>query len=431
MTTNVRLSTITGSAPCALRRGWSAPALLLLLVACVGCTPRESLDTAYGKTGGTPGGKSVNGLSVLADMYEAAGCEVYTTNRFSPRLSQADTIVWAPDDFEPPSAEHREYLENWLTEGIGRTVVYIGRDYDATPDYWRQALPHAPPELAAEYHRRLAKAIADWNSERLRAPAKDSFAGWFKLVAGGAKRKVTTLDGPWADGVDASKTSLEITTRYAVPSEKDLSGTEYVELPEFEVLLSSQGEPLVIRVTDPSWFDGQILIVTNGSFLLNFPLVNKEHRKLAGKLVAESAYAGPVYFVESGPGGPPIRHREERNRTRTGFEMLTVWPLNVILLHTIFWLFLLCASLYPIFGSPRTLQATKSTDTRRASDLQSESTGDFGRHLTALGEMLSLTKDQEFALQKLQYYQQHVKRESGVSHVGPPEKTPASTSTSR
>src|SRR5690606_4228280 len=111
MTTNVRLSTITGSAPCALRRGWSAPALLLLLVACVGCTPRESLDTAYGKTGGTPGGKSVNGLSVLADMYEAAGCEVYTTNRFSPRLSQADTIVWAPDDFEPPSAEHREYLE--------------------------------------------------------------------------------------------------------------------------------------------------------------------------------------------------------------------------------------------------------------------------------------------------------------------------------
>src|SRR5690606_5852062 len=62
----------------------------------------------------------------------------------------------------------------------------------------------------------------------------------------------------------------------------------------------------------------------------------------------------------------------------------------------------------------------------------SASTGDFGRHLDALGELFSLTGDRDFAIQKLTYYQNHVRRDSGASHVEakqplpsqPPNSTP-------
>jgi hypothetical protein len=64
----------------------------------------------------------------------------------------------------------------------------------------------------------------------------------------------------------------------------------------------------------------------------------------------------------------------------------------------------------------------------------SSTTGDFGRHLDALGELFSLTGDREFAIQKLTYYQNHVRRDSGASHIDPkkkhPQSTPASTTTS-
>jgi hypothetical protein len=52
------------------------------------------------------------------------------------------------------------------------------------------------------------------------------------------------------------------------------------------------------------------------------------------------------------------------------------------------------------------------------------STGDFGRHLTALGNMLSLTGDRAYAEEKLRYYHQHIKRDSGVSHVSGASKKP-------
>ena len=56
------------------------------------------------------------------------------------------------------------------------------------------------------------------------------------------------------------------------------------------------------------WFDeSQLIVVANGSFLLNLPLVNHEHRKLAGKLIDAVGPPGQtVVFLESFAGGPPI-----------------------------------------------------------------------------------------------------------------------------
>ncbi len=431
-------------------RGLTSPAqkyfaALALLTLLCGCTKPVTLDTTYGRTFGTPGQKSVNGTSVLVEMFEQAGHNVTTVSRFSPRLEKADTIVWFPDDFGPPSVKHREYLEDWLQQQSGRTVIYVGRDYDAAADYWRQATPLAKPEQAAEYHRKLATAISDWTIERGQIPA-GSYERWFKTDSTAPPRPATQLAGPWAKGIDAKKANVQLGVRYEIPTEKDRPPTDFQELPDFEVLLSSPHnsveEPLVLRVSPPLAYDSQVIVVASGSFLLNLPLVNKEHRKLAGRLMEEVAPGGNVVFVESGVGGPPIRKREEATPPRTGFDMLAVWPLNIILLHGIAWLLLICICLYPIFGRPRKVYgifgraATRMTSPLAhlllavppegaEQDDAPHSTGDFGRHLTALGELISLTGKREYAEEKLRYYHEHVKRDSGATHV--PAKPAAKT----
>lgn len=405
--------------------------LLLLLFA--GCTPRERLDVEYGKTGGTPGAKSVNGTGVLAGMFSEAGNRVTTMSKFSPRFEKADTIVWAPNDFDPPSEKHRLYLENWLMAKNGRTVVYIGRDYDASVAYWRKAMPLAPIEQQAEFQSNLSKAAIEVTSQRMSIPAQDVYARWFTMKVGQPKQTVTTLQGPWSKGINAKKCEIELATRLAIPVQKDIPRGDEQPLADYELLLGTQTDPKVsqvtpiaTRVTYVSWSDSQVIVVTNGSFLLNYPLVNKEHRKLAGKLIEECASQGETIFVESEAGGPPIQLKQADEPAKTGFEMLVVWPLGTILMHGIVCLLLACICLYPIFGRPLTLNRwTRRLYPSPKSAVDDDGiTGDFGKHLDALGELLSLTKDQQFALDKLQYYQRHVKRESGVSHVGPPKTPP-------
>ncbi|MGZ8467055.1 MAG: glutamate ligase domain-containing protein, partial [Candidatus Binatia bacterium] len=50
----------------------------------------------------------------------------------------------------PPTVEQRRFLERWLASGSGRTLVYVGRDYDASIDYWKKTQALAPIEQALE-----------------------------------------------------------------------------------------------------------------------------------------------------------------------------------------------------------------------------------------------------------------------------------------
>ncbi len=409
----------------AIRHYLSWYSALALLLAIAGCSSRERLDNVYGRTGGTPGGKSVNGTGVLYGMFKEAGHNVTTVTRLNPRLEKADTIVWAPDDFDPPDDTHRNYFERWLMDRNGRTLIYIGRDFDAEIEYWSKAVALAPLEQQAEFRSNLAKAKLQFDSRRTQLPAQDVYARWFMLDVGQPPRTVTTLNGPWSKGIDAKKCEITLATRFNIPKQADVPPGDDQDLPEYEVLLASQGDPLATRVTYISWGDSQIIVIPNGSYLLNLPLVNKEHRKLAGKLIDECMAQGETTFVESGPGGPPIHNKTEDEPTKSGFEMLTVWPLGAILMHGIVCLLLVSVCLYPIFGRPAQRGRLNRKHLQPADAHDDLTSGDFGKHLDALGELLSLTKDQQFAIDKLQYYQRHVKRESGVSHIGPPKALPA------
>jgi uncharacterized protein DUF4350 len=361
----------------------------------------EELPTAYGRRRGTEHGKSASGTMVLAEMFKAAGHKVTSFTRLSPRLKDTDVIVWAPDDFEPPTKEQREFLEKWLKEGGGgRIVVYVGRDFDSASTYWNKVRPTAPAEDAAEIQRRLARAKADYASERAKMPVR-GYARWFTAKRDGKPRDIRTLEGPWANGIDAQKCEITLHGRLDVPAPGDKGATD-PEIPaNFEPLLTSEGDMLAMRVTDEgSWGDGEVIVLANGSWVLNYPLVNHEHRKLAARLVAECGSAGKVGFVESSAGGPPVLEKEPSSGDN---EPWPPWPLNAILFHATILGIIFCLARFPIFGRPR--------------DLPPEPATDFGKHVAALGQLLARSRDQHYAQSRLQQYRELAKRDSGKSHL--------------
>jgi hypothetical protein len=386
--------------------GVAAAILLIVVGSFLGRQRDEQLPTAYGKRRGGEAGRSVNGTAVLADMFRQADNRVTTLSRFSPKLEQFDVIVWFPNDFKPPDEEHRQKLEDWLANGSSRTLVYVGRDYNAAIDYWQRVAPAAPPAQADEVLRRQAEARSAWEAARSRMPEKE-YARWFTARRDEKPRKVDHLSGPWAEGIDPKQADIRIEGRLSIPSLADTQ-TASDETPalQFETLLASGADPVVTRVSsDPAdkWGDGQILVIANGSFLLNYPLVNHEHRKLAARLVEECGTGHKVVFIESDAEGPRILSKEPTGGFPTALELLKVWPLNAILLHLTVLGIVLCLARSPIFGRPRELPA--------------DSPSDFGKHVAALGKLLARTKDRNYAQARLLQYRQLAQRRSGRSHA--------------
>ncbi|NUQ63227.1 MAG: hypothetical protein HUU20_12175 [Pirellulales bacterium] len=351
--------------------------IALLLMAAAGC--REEIDTFYGRRKGIPGSSSVNGTAVLAEMFEHDGHRVFSWNSLSPRLHErADVIVWFPDDFAPPSADVRDWLENWLLDEPNRTLILVGRDFDAAPWYWKKILPGAPPGQVTELQQRLSEARTDFGMERRAVPASED-CDWFTIDGKAQRRDVRTLDGKaeWLEGVDPAKVEIELHSRLVPPDEA-------------EVLLRSKDDVLVSR---QQWEDSRVIVVANGSFLLNAMLVNHEHRKLAGQLIKE---VGPpqktVVFLESWPGGPPIRDEDPFPGLPTGMEIFHIWPTDWILLHTAVVGILFCLARFPVFGRPR--------------EIRQDSPSDFGKHIDALGELLERSGDTAYAYSRLVHYRQ-------------------------
>jgi Domain of unknown function (DUF4350) len=386
---------------------------LIIIGAVIAGRRDEQLPSVYGRRRGGEAARSVNGTAVLADVFRQDGRRVTTISRFSPKLNDFDVLVWIPNDFKPPDDEHRQWLEAWLKndEGSGakkRTLIYVGRDYDAAVDYWQRIVPQTPEPLGQEAVRRQSEARAAFEHDRSEMPTRQ-YARWFTARRDEKPRKIDKLGGPWAKGIDAKKANIHLEGRLAIPTKDELPSTD--DRLHCEPLLTAGRDALVFRVTDAtntkpedSLGKGEIFVVANGSLVLNYPLVNHEHRKLAAKLVEESSAEGDkIAFIESQPGGPPILKKEPTGGFPTVLELLKVWPLNAILLHLTFLGIVLCLARWPIFGRPRELPADSPTD--------------FGKHVAALGKLLARTKDRNYAHARLVQYRQIAERRSGRSHL--------------
>lgn len=349
----------------------------------------SEIQGAYGQRAGDAW-HSVNGTGVLGKMFEEAGHTVFSWRMLSPRLRErADSIVWFPDDFQPPEEDVCRWLEDWLTERRGRTLIYVGRDFDAAVWYWDTIAADAPEEQEKEILRRKWEAKSEFIT-RAGALSQTEACDWFALKGGQGRRQVRSLEGKpeWLDGVDPSRLEIELDHRM-VPSDGA------------EVLLESQGEALV---SAEAFDQSRLIVVANGSFLLNLPLVNHEHRKLAGQLIEE---VGPpeqtVVFLESGPMGLVPWDEDPAAGSPTGLEIFIDWPTNWILLHLAVVGIFFCFFRFPIFGRPR--------------DPEPEGAGDFGRHIEALGELLQRSGDAAHAASRLAHYQQLTHPDSAAARA--------------
>lgn len=356
-----------------------------------GC--KERLNTRYGEMSGM-GASSVNGTSVFADLLRQSGHKVTATSRLSPRIQRrAEVIVWFPDTFDLPNNETRKWLEAWLAEP-GRTLIYVGRDYDAAATYWSTILPTLDPKSheANEMRIDLATAQADLATRRQRAQTAqaartqkfDDYEDWFVYDFANKFKTIDKFDGfeYWTDTFDPAKAQIQLA-----------SGIE----PEFEVdvlLETATGKPLVSVLP---WNEGEIIFVANGSFLLNLATVNHEHRKLAGTLIDELGdEPRQIFFLESGERGPWVSEQDQDQRS--GLEILTIPPFHMILLHVSIVGVIFAFARWPVFGV--------------ASTLVDKQPGDFGRHIVALGRLLEANGDRTYAEQRVQQFLQLPRGES-------------------
>lgn len=419
---------------------------LAAAIAANGCRRPPTINSEYGQRRGSAAG-SVNGVAVLGKMFQSAGHRVVSRGRDAPRIDDCQVIVWAPDRFAPPTADEREVIERWLSESPGRTFVYIGRDYDAAVDYWRRAAEMASGSAPsqdvedvaarrAEYQRRLAEARSQFETRRSEIPEEEN-VDWFVDRRDFPAGRVRRLAGDWSADIDAAKASIWIRSRFDVPSEQEKADAaeaaddlplqpEWLVDEEFldtlaydatdyghEVLLaaapqepavdgpfagppaaiSAEGAPLVTRVTHPAWEDGAVVVVTNGSFLLNLPLVNHEHRKLAGHLIDECGNAPAKVAFWRGDNFAPASASQIND-----WSVLTTWPLNFILLHLAVLGIVYVLWRFPIFGP--------------AKDIPPAATSDFAKHIDALGELMAGACDAGYARAKLQAYRTGVRGET-------------------
>ncbi|MEK6246616.1 MAG: hypothetical protein N2C12_00455, partial [Planctomycetales bacterium] len=184
----------------------------------------------------------------------------------------------------------------------------------------------------------------------------------------------------------------------------------YISTNSEDVLLRSKSDILVSRHEVGNTLNSRVILVANGSFLLNLPLVNHEHRKLGARLVDEIAAPQLVVFVESGHQGLPVINEEPSLSVPTGFSLFSKRPIDVILFHLAILGIVYCMSRWPIFGRPRIAD--------------SKSVSDFGKHVDALGELLEKTGDQQFArLRVEEYYQAQRTESSTIISANPPAGT--------
>ncbi len=349
--------------------GWVFPLVCGLLALGGGCADRE-LETSYGRQQRPLNTASVNGTDVLAGMFSRAGHEVISRRTLiTSDMQSVHTIVWFPDDFAAPDADVCKWFDAWLSGRAGRTLIYVGRDFDAAPLYWQKMAPLAPQDQQAAFRAHASQAAFQAGAHA-EADEDELVCDWFKIESG-SRRDVRELAGPWSKGIQAAQTEIEVRSKL-------------VPLGSTRRLLTSVDDVLVARNDRLRWNQSQLILVDNGSFLLNLPLVNHEHRKLAGRLIEAAGPAGKVVFLESGPGGPPVDPLRSDNSL---WKVFGAWPLNAVLLHFAVLGIIFCFARWPIFGRPRVPPA--------------ESTSDFVHHVDAIGELLRRTKDRKYALGKL------------------------------
>ncbi|MFN3189788.1 MAG: hypothetical protein ACE361_04615 [Aureliella sp.] len=412
-----------------------------------GCSSWLPEPEEFGVVKGVDAARSPNGLAVHRELWRTAGAKVLTPQRLSPRLDDMDVLVFVGANYSPPGRLARLWVDEWLAAEPGRSVIYFGRDFNASTYYREETLPLLQGEERRFGRIELAERQAEDLSLRVEAMSQGTFCDWFFLdlapdrkdypasrLSGPWSADLSGLDGSWPVGITlrepapgwqddkpawltkpgaASGKSApealpplleESVTQQSVWTEGEYATADdwdeaFQDLPDSRVLLSTDdGRPLVFELTHDGWArNSKILIVANGAPILNASLIQPLHRAVGTRLVEHCQPASRVGLLSYDSNGITISSFAEQETAAAGLEVLTVWPLSAVTMPAAFLGIVVCASLIPILG--------------RAQRLRPRSVTDFGLHIDALGKMFRDSQDDGYAKRMIRDYFRKVKSE--------------------
>lgn len=396
-----------------MKHFWYLIMILMASLTIAGCDEEEDeavpFDATYGEGVQSQGRYSVNGTAVFANMFESAEHSVRFSTRLDSRVRSSDVIVWAPDSFLGPNEQERSWFESWIHEESGRTLIYIGRDFDAELPYWSKVIRSTSGDTKTSAQQRFNDAIMRHEALRQRTPELQEL-DWFTIDMTQSNRFVrdlTASDSYWLDGIDIDECEIVI--------RGEIRNREFNNLGwSYEDLILAEDTPLLFRMAPLGNHDSSVLVAQNGSFLLNYSLINHEHRKLAGKIIDSCGEDLQVTFVESRQNGPSVGgnppstgnpNRPDREQRPGFFNLLMTNPLGLILIHLCIAGLIYCFFRFPVFGRARE-RFTVSTVVDHKDE--NRDIRNFGRHIDAVGGLLHKTRDTQHAATTIQYYDQHV-----------------------
>lgn len=372
--------------------------VLVSLIFEVGCS---KLTTEYGKTGGSSAYSSINGYGTFRQAIKNAGFNDREMNRLTDRLKRnTDLVVWAPQNEKTLNSEAVAWIDSWLKQGK-RTLVYISPDSGSEVEYWKSTRTMAPAEKRMEYRRRAARSQTERKQNRFTVGQPPSYE-WFTITELPQPETISGVKGPWAP-TDPKIRGSSMSSSPTKPLEYEVSTATSPENNTTRVLLeTSNGTAYVVKITSNQWNNSQILVVSAGSLLSNFGLTQKSNQALADKIIREAAAVknsglqagflnnnGTSLVVSNANSGAPVA---------SGMELLTVWPISLLIMHGIFLGVVICLMLLPIFGRPRKLLHVSS--------------GNFGHHLDAIAALMKRAGGERYARTKISDYMKRIRGET-------------------
>jgi len=345
---------------------------------CANISFAQQLDERFGDADGRFK-QSVNGMAVFAELLKQHGCDVKMFRTFSEQVDDVDLVVWVADRLDAPNSAELALITERNANNRWSQLLFIGRDYDASIAYWEKVIDQLPKKKRSDAEKLLDHKKSEWN--KFRSSSQFISNRFFRYRVEDRWEAVTELSGLLSRGIDESKTDLVLTGRV-------------INLPKFdvEVLLRANGEPFVFVLTakDDSLIGLEIIVVANGSLLLNLPLVNHENRKIADNLID---LLDPQRVAMLCTGSNDISQTENQDPIKPNvWEWMAVPPFNWIIPHFILFGLLYLFCYFPIFGRPAKLPPTQVSK--------------FNMHLEAVGELMKQSGDKQFARNAIEHYRQ-------------------------
>ena len=407
-----------------------------LIAGTLGCGTRYPTSN-YGLSEGSLARVSPDAVSAFRNMCDETNRKSMKVGSLSNRTAnKLSSLVWIPEESFVHSSPVLDWMEEWLKKG-GKTLVYVGRDYSPTADYWGFTCEKFQTQEKSEEDvvRALEnKAIEELQLDSIQSVQRDRIATPWGLLENedGTFENVEKFQGEWANEIQQQKNRVlvrsffrdwnsidakQVSSKFDWQSEildstkpvqsyprqwtaGDTNNLEIAksieenELSADVLLATDSNKPLITVLSKEEWQDSKVILLANSCFVSNYSMTHGGNRALAHKLIADLPQ-GKVGFLTLARD-PRVSTGDDEEDQR-GFEMLTEWPLNVISFHAFFLGMIVLAALFPILGRPKKLPEL--------------STQNFAQHVEALGALLFRSSDRFYALTTIADYFRVVRKD--------------------